>query len=165
MYISYDDYIEWYEPMERTLFKRLEMESRQLIDRHTTGMDNLRKLQRFFPTDEYDAAAVKFCAAKIINALYQILQAENTAEASRGYESTEHGLRGKIISSISAGNESISYATGGSASATAIEEATKDMTTRRKMLSQIVMDGLRGVRDANGVNLLYMGEYPRRYLC
>ena len=165
MYITIEEYSELYDPIEERTFNRLEFDACRVMDIHTTGSDGVKKLKWFFPTNADDAEAVKRCAAKVINLMHQIQSAEESAMQAAGYESTESGMRGKIISSISAGNESISYATGGSASATAIEEATKDMTTRRKMLSQIVMDGLRGVRDANGVNLLYMGEYPRRYLC
>ena len=84
------------------------------MDTHTTGIDNVKKLKQFFPTDEEDAQTVKRCAAKIINILDQIRQAEVSAMEARGFESTDMGMKGKVISSVTAGNESISYSTGSS---------------------------------------------------
>lgn len=164
MYITFDEYAKLYDPMDEKSFNRLAFDACRVMDVHTTGIDNVKKLKSYFPTDEYDADAVKHCAAKMVNTLYQIQQAEIAALESRGYESTEQGMRGKVISSVTAGNESISYATG-NASATAIDAAAKDKTARDKLLADIVREYLSGVSDANGVNLLYMGAYPRRYLC
>lgn len=164
MYITFDDYTKLYDPIEERVFNNLAFDACRVMDMHTTGIDNVKKLRYYFPTAEEDAEAVNRCAAKMVNTLYQIQQAEIAAIESRGYESTEQGMRGKVISSVSAGNESISYATGNS-SATAIDAAVKDKNARDKLLADIVWEYLSGVTDANGVNLLYMGRYPRRYLC
>lgn len=158
-YIALSEYNELYDPINERLFNRFSVEASRIMDIHTTGIDNVKKLKTYFPTDEDDAEAVKHCAAKLIYTLNQINQAEVTALESRGYESTDQGMRGKVISSISSGNESISYATGGNASATAYDAAVKDRTVRDKLLAEIVWDYLRGVSDANGVGLLYMGVY------
>lgn len=158
-YIALSEYNELYDPIDERLFNRLAFEASRIMDIHTTGIDNVKKLKTYFPTDEDDAEAVKHCAAKLIYTLNQINQAEVTALESRGYEATEQGMRGKVISSISAGNESISYATSGNASATAYDAAAKDRTVRSRMLAEIVWEYLRGVSDANGVGLLYMGRY------
>lgn len=163
MYITFDEYTQLYEPMEERLFNVLAFDACRVMDVHTTGIDNVKKLKKYPPEGD-DALAVKHCAAKIINLLYQIQQAESSAMESAGYESTEQGLRGKVISSVTAGNESISYVTGNS-SATAIDAAVKDKTVRDKLVADTVREYLSGVKDANGVNLLYMGAYPRRYLC
>ena len=164
MYITFDDYTSLYDTIEKRVFNNLAFDACRVMDIHTTGIDNVKKLKVAFPTDEDSSEVVKRCAAKMVNTLYQIRQAEVAAMESRGYESTEQGMRGKVISSVSAGNESISYATGNS-SATAIDAAVKDKTARDKLLADIVWEYLSGVTDANGVNLLYMGRYPRRYLC
>lgn len=164
MYITLNEYIALYDLVDERLFNRLAFDACRVMDIHTTGIDNVKKLKFYFPTDEDDAAAVRHCAAKIVNTLYQIQQAEVSSMESRKYESTEQGMRGKIISSVSAGNESISYTTSNS-SATAIDAAVKDKTARDKLLADIVWEYLSGVSDANGVNLLFMGRYPRRYLC
>ena len=158
-YIALSEYNELYDPINERLFNRFSVEASRVMDIHTTGIDNVKKLKTYFPTDEDDAEAVKHCAAKLIYTLNQINQAEVTALESRGYESTDQGMRGKVISSISSGNESISYATGGNASATAYDAAAKDRTVRDKLLAEIVWDYLRGVSDVNGVGLLYMGVY------
>lgn len=163
MYITLAGYTELYSTMDETLFKRLSFDACRVMDLHTTGIDNVKKLQKFFPTDEYDAEAVRHCAAKIINLLHQIHKAEISAMEVSGYESTAQGMRGKVISSVTAGNESISYAAV-NPSATAIDAAVKDKTAKDKLLAETVLDYLRGVSDDNGVNLLYMGKYPRRFV-
>lgn len=141
-------------------FSNLVFEASRILDVHTTGIDNVKKLKAYFPTDEDDAELVKRCAAKLVHFLHQVSQAETAAMEGQGFISTENGLRGKLVSSVSAGNESISYSTG-SSSATAIDAAVKSKTTRDRMAAEIVWEYLAGVTDANGVNLLYMGRYPR----
>lgn len=160
-YITSEEYNKMYAPMEEPLFNRLAFDACRILDIHTTGIDNVKKLKKYFPTDEDDAAAVKHCAAKLIYTLDQINKAEATALEGRGYEATEQGMRSKVISSISAGNESISYTTGGNASATVYDAATKDKTARDRLLAEIVWEYLSGIPDANGVGLLFMGMYPR----
>lgn len=161
MYITYEDYIKWFDPIDQTIFNRLAFEACRVMDKYTTGVDGVRKLRDHFPTDEADAETVKFTAAQLVNFLYQCHEAEQTAAAGRGYTETDNGIQGKVISSVSAGNESISYATSSTANATAVDEAVKDKTTKDKILFQTVCDGLTGIVDSNGVNLLYMGVYPR----
>lgn len=160
MYITLDEYSAIYDAMDEKLFKRISMDASRYMDLHTTGIDNVKKLQKYFPKDTYDAEVVKHCAAKIVNFLYQINEAEIAAVAARGYESTEQGVRGKVVTSVSAGNESISYAAG-NFSATAIDAAVKDKTVQKAMIGNIIWESLSGVSDSNGVNLLYMGRYPR----
>jgi hypothetical protein len=78
----------------------------------------------------------------------------------RGAEQTEQGVRGKVIASVTAGNESITYSTGTNGFATAVDAAVMDKAARDKLLSDTVREYLSGVEDANGVKLLYMGCYP-----
>ena len=163
MYITLEEYKGMYDVMDASLFNRLEFDACRVMDIHTTGIDNVRKLNRFPPTDEYNAQAVKHCAAKIVNLLYQIHEAEAAAAMGRGYTETEQGLQRRIISRVEAGNEAISYSETKIAN-TAIDAAVSDKRARDKLLAETVWDYLRGVEDANGVNLLYMGMYPRRYL-
>lgn len=143
-------------------FNRLSWEACRRLDAATTGIDGVKKLKAAFPTDEDDAETVKRCACAVVGLLDQIEKAEKSATAARGYEETESGMRGKVISSMSAANESISYATAASNSATAIDKAVSSMADREAMVSGIIRDYLSGVTDANGVNLLYMGPYPAR---
>ncbi len=163
MYIALEEYNAMYEDIDPSLFNRLEFEACRVMDLHTTGIDNVRKLERFPTKDEFNALAVKHCAAKIINVIFQIHEAEAAAAMGRGYTETDQGLQRRIISRVEAGNEAISYSETKLAN-TAIDAAVSDRTARDKLLAETVWDYLRGVEDANGVNLLYMGMYPRRFL-
>ena len=163
MYITLEDYQSIYDPIDERLFNNIAFEACRVMDIHTTGIDNIKKLKIAFPTDADYAEMVKRCAAKLVNLMYQIQQAEISAVENRGSDMTEQGLRGKVISSVSAGNESITYAT--STFSTAIDAAVKSRTEREKLFANTVLYYLSGVEDENGVNLLYMGRYPRRFVC
>lgn len=169
MYITLDEYECLYDPIEERVFNILVFDACRLMDNHTTGIDNIRKLKKYYPTEEYADQAIKHCAAKLVNFLYQIREAEMNAQQCRGFEITDQGVRGKVITSVTAGNESISYSAGysstSSAALTAAESAARDKTVRDKLVAEIIWEGLSGVEDANGVNLLFMGRYPRRYGC
>lgn len=164
MYITFDEYSQLYDPIEERIFNRLAFDACRVMDIHTAGIDSVKKLKTYFPTDEDAVTAVKHCAAKIINLLYQIHEAELAAAMGRGYTETEQGLRRQIISRVEAGNEAISYSET-KLSNTTIDAAVSDKSVRDKLLADIVREYLSGVTDANGVNLLYMGRYPRRHLC
>ena len=157
MYITFDEYTQLYDGMDEKTFNRLGADACRLMDMHTTGADNVKKLKIAFPVD--DAETVRHCAAKLIHFLFQVEKAEGAA----GYEATDQGMRGKVITSVSAGNESISYAAVGSASS-AIMQAAADKSVKDALISNTIREYLSGVADANGVNLLYMGAYPRRFL-
>jgi hypothetical protein len=68
-------------------------------------------------------------------------------------------MQGKVVASVSAGNESITYAVGKS-SDTAISNAIKDLQSKDMAIYQFISSRLVGIADANGVNLLYNGPYP-----
>ena len=159
-YITYEEYTQMYDAIDIREFNRLSCDACRIMDVHTTGVDNVKKLKAYFPADEDDAGLVKRCAANLVNFLHKVQQAEAAAMEAHGFISTENGMRGKVISSVSAGNESISYSTG-SGSATDIDAAVKSKSTRDRMAAEIVWEYLAGVTDSNGVNLLYMGRYPR----
>lgn len=163
-YIRKDYYEGLYGAIPDADFSRLSWDACRLLDVHTTGADGVKKLKIAFPTEEDDAEAVKRCACKLVNLLHQIETAEAAASAGRGYEQTEQGIRGKAISSVSVGNESITYSAK-SGSETAIDKAAASTTSRGRMIYSTIREYLSGVTDANGVGLLFMGEYPRRYLC
>lgn len=157
LYIRIEDYTKLYGDIDSGVFDRLAFDACRQLDRLTTGIDGVKKLKLAMPADD-DRTAVVQCACKIVNMLYQIEEAEKSASLSRGYVDTEEGLRGKIISSATAGNVSVSYSTG--AAKTAADIAATDREERKKMINETIRDYLSGVADANGVNLLYMGVYP-----
>jgi hypothetical protein len=158
VYIDYDDYVHLYDPIDQKEFTRLLFEAERIADKYTTGIDGFCKLQKAMPVDDNDREAVKHCIARIVYLLHSI----NRVQQFGGYEETEHGARGRVISSISSGNESISYSAG---TVTAIEKAASDFSVRRGLMAQIVRDYLSGVHDSNGVGLLYMGPYPGGRVC
>lgn len=163
-YIRKDYYEGLYGEIAERDFSMLSWEATRILDLHTTGIDGVKKLKIAYPTDEDDAESVKRCAAKIINFLYKVILEETAISAISGYTETEQGLHGKVITTVSAGNESISY----SASTNLVSEVTKaakDHKVRDKVVSDIVWEYLAGIKDANGVNLLFMGKYPWRYVC
>ena len=158
-YITYDYYVQIYgsEQLSSSEFPAVSLQVFRVMDKYTTGIDNVKKLRVAFPTDEYDAEAVKQCAARLVNIATQIAIAEKAA--NNRYTQTANGLQGKVISSISAGNESITYATNTTA-ATIVEKAAADKNEQNRLYRDTIRDYLSGVTDANGVNLLYMGRYP-----
>ena len=162
MYITFEEYSELYDPMEERLFNRLCFDACRNVDNHTTGIDGVKKLKLYFPTDEDNSQAVKNCVAKLVNFLAQVQEAESAIAMGRGYTETENGLQRKIVSRVEAGNEAISYMES-NAGSSVIDKAVSDLSVRNKLVSDIIRDGLSGITDANGVNLLYMGAYPRRF--
>lgn len=159
MYITVDDYNAIYDPMDEKAFDRLAFDAFRMVDNYTTGVDGVKKLKVAYPTDEDSSEIVKHCAAKLVNLLYQIQEAENAAAMGRGYTETEQGLQRKIISRTEAGNESISYSETKLSNST-IDAAVADKSVRDALISSTIREYLSGVTDANGVNLLYMGRYP-----
>lgn len=159
MYIEFDDYVQFYQDgCDFQNFNRLSIEACRKLDYHTTGLDGVKKLKAAFPTDEDDARMVRYCACKIVHILGQIEAAETAMRSARGYEETENGIRGKVITSITAGNESISYSAGGGSTATLIDKALTDKSVQDKLITDTIRECLSGIRDANGVNLLFMGR-------
>lgn len=167
MYADYTDYQGIYgtERLQEAYFQPFAIEAQRIMDRYTTGVDNVRKLKVAFPTDEDTVLYVKACFCRLVDTLYEISEAERLASLARGYEVTSEGIRGKVISSRSAGNESISYGTAGGsgAASSAMDKAVTDLQERNRLISQIITEHLSGQTDANGVNLLYMGRYPRDF--
>ena len=162
-YVSYEYFKFLYgEEIPAETFTRIAWDADRVIDKATMGIDNVRKLQVAFPTDEYDAEAVKRCVCNLIQTMYQIDLASKSMADGIGYEKTESGMRGKVISSVSAGSESITYGNGLTMQST-IGKAVSDVKERGRVYREIVSDALSGIKDANGVNLLYMGKYPREY--
>lgn len=154
-YFDYNDYVTYYgKGVCLQDFNRLSVEACRKLDYYTTGADKVKKLRHAFPVDADDAQTVKLCGCKLVHLMAQM----ETAEKSLGYEATENGIRGKVISSVSAGNESISYTVG---NATMIDKALADPTVKNSLFRDTIRECLSGVTDANGVNLLYMGVYPR----
>ena len=163
-YVDYEYYKNLYgnKAMEQSDFERIGWDAEREIDKATSGVDNVRKLKVAFPTNSYDAETVKRCVCALVEFLKQIEDAERNANSVGQYtERADGSLQGKVVSSVSAGNESISYAVGKSAD-TAISNAIKDLHSKDVAVYQFITSKLSGVSDANGVNLLFGGRYPYR---
>lgn len=163
-YVDYEYYKSLYgeKAISEADFKRLLWNAEREIDKATSGVDGVRKLQVAFPKIDYDAEAVKRCVCALVEFLKQIEDAERSANSAGQYtERSDGSLQGKVVSSVSAGNESISYAIGKS-SDTALGNAVKGFQSKEETIYQLIRSCLSGVYDANGVNLLFAGIYPYR---
>ena len=106
--------------------------------------------------------AVKRCICALVDFLNQIDEAERNANSVGQYtERADGSLQGKVVSSVSAGNESISYAVGKSVD-TSIVNAIKNSQNKEMEIYSFITSRLSGIADANGVNLLYGGPYLYR---
>lgn len=145
--------------MPETDFKRLSWEACDWIDNLT-----LNKLQFAFPTNEDDVEAVRRCVCKLIEISGQIEAANKRVTEGQGYITDESGaLRGKVVSSVSSGSESISYTAKAESGSTLIDAVLSDKAAQERLYRDTVREYLSLVPDSNGVNLLYAGiPYPRR---
>ena len=164
-YVDYEYYQSLYgeeKAIPETDFNRLLWDAERQVDKATSGVDNVRKLKVAFPTNKEDAEAVKRCVCALVDFLNQMDNAERNANSIGQYtERADGSLQGKVVSSVSAGNESISYAVGKS-SDTAISTAIKSVKDRDLTVYAFIASRLSAVSDANGVNLLFAGRYPYR---
>lgn len=163
-YVDFDFYkkISGAEAIPEAEFLRLSWGACRRLDRMTTGIDGVRKLKAAFPVDEEDAEAVKRCACAFVDAAYRVEQAGKENALASGFVESENGVHGKVISSISAGNESISFSASSESSESAFSKAAASKEEEAALYNDIVREYLSGIADANGVNLLYMGRYPFR---
>lgn len=158
LYVDYEFYKDLYgeNAVPESDFDRLSWEAQKRIDNLTFG-----KLKFAFPTDEYDAEAVKRCVCKLVEIAYEIDSANKRVNDGKGYVEDENGIHGKVISSVSSGSESISYTAKSENGSTIIDAVLSDKAAQDKLYADTVKEYLVGVPDANGVNLLYAGiPYP-----
>lgn len=160
-YVDYGFYKNIYgdSSLSETDFNRLSWEACRRVDALT-----LNKLKFAFPTDEYDIEAVRRCVCKLIEIAGQIESANKRVTEGQGYIADESGaLRGKVVSSVSSGSESISYTAKAESGSTLIDAVLSDKAAQERLYRDTVREYLSFVPDSNGVNLLYAGiPYPRR---
>lgn len=160
-YVTYDYYKSIYgeDSMLETDFNRLSWEACRRVDALT-----LNKLKFAFPINEDDIEAVRRCVCKLIEIAGQIEAANKRVSEGQGYITDESGtLRGKVVSSVSSGSESISYTSKAEGGSTLIDAVLSDKAAQERLYRDAVREYLSLVPDSNGVNLLYAGiPYPRR---
>ncbi len=157
-YVDYEYYKSIYgdNSMPEADFNRLSWEACRLVDVLT-----LNKLKFAFPGNEDDAEAVKRCVCKLIEIAGQIEAANKRVSEGQGYITDSSGaLRGKVVSSVSSGSESISYTAKAESGSTVIDAVLSDKAAQDKLYRDTIREYLSFVPDANGVNLLYAGPYP-----
>ena len=104
-----------------------------------------------FPTVEAHAMKVKKAVCALAEALCAIdLQRKATAPQA----SADGSFRG-AVASVTAGKESITYASGESSSV--YGKAAADASERDRLLRGIAANYLANIPDAHGINLLYAG--------
>jgi len=160
-YVTYSEFTEIYGgSVDENTFNILSFDACKIADNVTTGVDGVRKLKVAFPvTDEDDSYAVKRTICDIIHLMAVVKSIEDSANEAGTYVTDENGnIKGKVVSSVSAGSESIHFATGDVK--TLAVTLANDLKERKTSYKQIAIDGFRGIKDENGVNLLYMGMYP-----
>lgn len=161
-YVDFDYYKTLYgdKAIPEADFNRLSWDASKKIEHYTTGADGVRKLQVAFPSDEDGVESVKRCVCALIDLMSNIKQTEHNLRSATGFIQKEDGtVQGKVITSVSAGNESISYSAKTNHT-TPVDEAVSDRKAREQLFADTIREYLSGISDANGVNLLYMGTYP-----
>ncbi len=158
MYADFNYYLTEYmgDVMESADFKRYSKKAAKRIDNLTMG-----KLRFAFPFDENAANAVKDCECELADFLYSLDRYTKAAMDSVGTVVQEDGsVRGKTVTSISSGSESISYSASAAVN-TELMEAARDSKKAEAIMYGIINAHLLLETDANGVYLLYAGiPYP-----
>ena len=163
LYADYQYFTELYgSDVPEQIFNRLIWAASKILDHMTTGVDGYKKLEHAYPINPNDDEAIKRCVCELVQFAYEVEEANKAL----GYVSNADGhVTSRMIASKSSGSESISYVTGGSSVKTAAVVAASDNEVRQQMQYDIIRQYLSGVEDANGVNLLYLGRYPRVHRC
>ena len=159
VYVTYEFYTSLYgeAAIPETDFNRLSWETQKRMDNITFG-----KLKFAFPANEDDAEAVKRCVCKLVEIAATIEAANKRVSEGQGYivDEATGSMRGKVVSSVSSGSESVSYTAKAESGSTIIDAVLSDKAAQDKLYVDTIKEYLAGVPDANGVNLLYAGLYP-----
>lgn len=130
------------------------------LDRASDELDSVTygRLTIAFPEVESHIIKVKKAVCAIAEALCCIDVQRKAFSAQKAEDGSYRGA----IASISSGKESISYATGASASNSIYAAAAANSDAQASLLRDIAAKYLANIPDANGINLLYAGG--RRYV-
>ena len=139
----------------------------RIADRASDFLDVITfdRLADGLPSDERAATKVQKAVCAVSDKLYELELAEKQANAAAqagGSSGASGGATSGVISSRSAGSESISYASlsdtaSGAKNWSAVYQAAGDETLTNNLLYSAAMLYLTGVRDDKGVLLLYAG--------
>lgn len=138
----------------------------RIADRASDFLDVITfdRLAGGLPSDERAATKVQKAVCAVCDKLYQLELAEKQAlSAARGASfGGTGGVTSGVITSRSSGSESISYASpsevaNGAKAWSAVYQAAGDMQKTNKLLEDAARWHLTGVRNDDGVLLLYAG--------
>lgn len=162
-YADYDFYTTSYfgSVVPETDFSRLAERASDFVDLMTSD-----RLVDGLPTNERSQKRIKKAVCSLAELMYQIELAEkNATNAAMSGTSTAIGSGGSttgIVTSVSSGSESISYATpqqiGASAKEwSAVYAAAGDVQKTNDLLLKTALPLLMGVRTDDGIPILYAG--------
>ena len=161
-YADYDFYTESYygNVVPEADFDRLAARASDFID--TLTFDNLVD---GLPADKRSQKRIKKAVCSLAELMYQIDLAEKNAINQASANVTDTNVGGKstgIVTSVSSGSESISYATpqqiGASAKEwSAVYAAAGDVQKTNDLLLKAALPLLMGVRTDDGIPVLYAG--------
>lgn len=161
-YADYDFYTESYygNVVPKADFDSLAARASDFID--TLTFDNLVD---GLPADKRSQKRIKKAVCSLAELMYQIELAEKNAINQASASATDTNAGGKstgIVTSVSSGSESISYATpqqvGASAKEwSAVYAAAGDVQKTNDLLLKTVLPLLMGVRTDDGIPVLYAG--------
>ena len=139
----------------------------RIADRASDFLDVITfdRLVDGLPSDERAATKVQKAVCAVAEKLYELELADKQALSAAAGGTSSSGSGGAtsgVITSRSAGSESISYASpsemaNGAKTWSAVYQAAGDMQKTDKLLEKTAKTYLMGVKDNNGVNLLYSG--------
>lgn len=110
------------------------------------------------PDDERVKTKVQKAVCAVADTMYQIDQIKKASMDTIGTIQREDGtVVNKAVSSVSSGNESISYATGSNISINVYDQASMDKKVENALLLNVATEYLAGVTNDNGICLLYAG--------
>ena len=162
-YADYEFYTTSYfgSAVPETDFPRLAERASDFVDTMTFG-----RLVDGLPTNEHSQKRIKKAVCSLAELMYQIELAEkNATNAAVSGTSTAIGSGGSttgVITSVSSGSESISYATpqqkaSGAKEWSAVYAAAGDVQKTNDLLLKTALPLLMGVRTDEGIPILYAG--------
>ena len=161
-YADYEFYTTSYfgSVVPETDFPRLAEKASDFIDTMT-----FNRLVDGLPTNERSQKRIKKTVCSLAELMYQIELAEKNAINQASASATDTNTGGKstgIVTSVSSGSESISYATpqqkaSGAKEWSAVYAAVGDIQKTNDLLLKTALPLLMGVRTDDGIPILYAG--------
>lgn len=151
-YCDYDFYTNKYlgNVITEADFPRLSERASEKLDRLTFDRLSISEDGTIETLDEKTSTRVKKAVCKIAEILNDIEFYEKTSRELAGFEQTENGQRGKVITSVSSGSESISYSVKESSNSI-VGAVLTDKKAQERLFYDIAVEYL------SGTGLLYAG--------